>query len=186
MGIVRGEMELWITDYFWHVAQYALARTGRVVNTAFLGPYGLLPDLLSGFKMFTRPAAAAVAQGIARAVREHPDLHMARYGSELVPAAEVLLAGGLVGQMIRGTLEGQPCSGFARFDPLRMYPDQLIWTARRMDIDGAAACRFFDNACVRSPLSADAAIAEQFAAMRRILADRLGHNPDPQARSGFC
>ena len=186
MGLARGETELWLADFHWHAMQHALAREGRVVNATYMGPYGWLPDLLSGYKMYTREAARLAVAGIDRAKAECPDLDMGRYGGELVPLTEVLLADGTVGQMIRRTFEGQPCSGFAGFDPVQICSARLLWACRRLALDPQAAFRLFDNACARSPLSADATFAGQFSAMRRNLAEGLRFRPPPPTISAFC
>jgi hypothetical protein len=186
MGAVRGEMEFWVVDFLWHAVQFVLAREGRGVDSTFLGPYGFLPDFLSGYKLYSRAAAETAARGIARAQAEHPDLDMGRFGPEVVPVIEVLLSGGVVGQRVRGTFEGQPCSGFAGFDPMRIYPSRLLWMARRMGLGGAVALRLFDNAVARSPLSTDAGLADHFGRMRRMLAEGLGFDPPPATVSAFC
>jgi len=186
MGLVRGELERWTADFVWNAARFALAARGEAPDETFMGPYDHIPDLLSGYKLYTRVAARIATDGMARAMAEHPELNMGRYGGEIAPHVEVLMAGGVVGQMIRGTMEGQPVSGFASLKRLEVYPCRLLWVSRRLGLSGDVALRLFDNAVARSPLSSEADLYTEFAHMRARLAEGLGVDPAPPTRSAYC
>ena len=186
MGLVRGELERWVAGFIWDALRYGLAARGRAVDATFLGPYDRTPDLLSGFKLYTREAARLGAEGMARAMDDHPELRMGRYGGEVVPPVETLLAGGVVGQMARGTLEGQPVSGFASLKRLDVYPSRILWTAKRLELPPAVTLQLFDNAVARTPLSSEAAFDTEFTEMRRFLARQLDAPEGRPTRSAYC
>ena len=186
MGLVRGELERWVVSFIWDALRYGLAARGRAVNETFLGPYDPTPDLLSGFKLYTREAARLSAEGMTRAMADHPELRVGRYAGEVVPVVETLLAGGVVGQMVRGTLEGQPVSGFASLKRLDVYPSRILWTAKRLELPPEVALQLFDNAVARTPLSSEAVFDAEFTEMRRFLTRQLDAPEGRPTRSGYC
>ena len=187
MGLVRGQFELLLNDALWQALAFALAKHGRVLDETWFAAYGAIPDLQSGFKLYSRAAADVACRGIRQAQKNAPDLDMARWGAEVVPIVELLVAGGVICQINRITMEGQPASAFENADHSRMYGNKLAWAFGRLGLDAAQACRLFDNAAARSLIGLDAGSAPALDAIRALLQEHLGGAAaGPEHRSLFC
>ena len=178
MGFVRGEYEKTINDVIWHALQYSLAREGRVINMQYFAEHGLIPDLHSGFKLYTRKSAETALNGLTAAQQGMPELTMMRNGSETVPLVEIVAHGGAVGQVNRITLETQPVMTFQNKNRWIRYGNRLLWTFLRLEIPYASAKQLLDNAIPRALLYKDANYLEELMQMRQHVLSGLGGTGD--------
>lgn len=186
MGLARGQYELLLNDALWHGLAFALAASAKVLDETWFAAYGAIPDLQSGFKLYSRAAAEAACRGIRQAQESAPELNMARWGAEVAPIVEVLLAGGVICQINRITMEGQPVSAFDKEERARMYGNKLVWACARMGLSAQQACRIFDNAAARSLIGLDAGTASELDQVRRQLQGYLVGEAGPKHRAAFC
>ncbi|MGD8238102.1 MAG: hypothetical protein PVH68_06085 [Armatimonadota bacterium] len=185
LGLWRGEYEAVMAELIWEGLKCALARDGRALNTQYLNSYGRVPDVQSGYKVYSRAAATLVTEGLWRANREHPDLGMLGWGVEIVPAVEIVLAGGVYGEMMRTTYETQPVSTFDQSQRNEEYAREAIWVLKRLEIAPPAAARLLDGIIPRTALYQDGAGRRELLAMRALVLEGLGHDaadPDEPIR----
>ncbi len=155
MNWLRGELEYWVDEVATEAYKFALAREGRALNTQYWAAYGPYPDLESGCKLFSTAAARLVARALPAEADRHPELDLLRWGCEIIPLTEVVLAGGVLGEMRRLTYEGQPVSGYEGESSVLLYANQLIWLGLRLQLTRAQAAQLLDNALLRRPLWSD-------------------------------
>lgn len=173
LGFWRGEYELIIAELMWEALKYALADEGRALNTQYLNAYSRVPDIQSGYKVYSREAAAMAVEGLWRAERDHPDLQMLGWGVEIVPAVEIIMAGGIFGEMLRITYETQPVSTFDQSRRREEYGREALWVLRRLRIPPAAAAQLLDDILPHSTLYQDDAGRQELLAMRAFVFEGL-------------
>ena len=178
MGFVRGEYERILNDVIWHALQYSLAREGQVINMQYFAEHGLIPDLHSGFKLYTRKSARTALKGLTAAEQGMPELNMMRNGCETVPLVEIIAQDGTVGQVNRITLETQPVMTFQNKNRWVRYGNRLLWTFLRLDIPYDSARQLLDNAIPRFLLYKDASYLEELMQMRQHVLSGLGGTGD--------
>lgn len=184
LGFIRGQYELLVNDIVWHALAYACARAGRVVPQQYLN-YGCVPDFQSGFKLYTRASAARIVE-ISRALH-HTAPAMLRWGCEVFPIVELLLTGGIIGEINRIALHVQPLSTYNGASRQCIYGSILQWAFRRLEIAAPAAQQLFDNALSRSLMASQAELyAELLELRRKVLSDLASREfPGPTA-AAFC
>lgn len=156
MNWLRGELEYWLDEVATEAYKFALAREGRALNTQYWAAYGHYPDLESGCKLFSTAAARLAARALPAEAEKHPELDLLRWGCEIIPLTETVLAGGILGEMRRLTYEGQPVSGYEGESGVLLYANQLVWLGLRLQLTRAQAAQLLDNALLRRPLWSDA------------------------------
>jgi hypothetical protein len=149
---------------------------GRALNSQYLNAYGRVPDIQSGYKVYSRAAATLAAEGLWRANREYRDLQMLGWGVEIVPAVEIIMAGGIFGEMLRITYETQPISTFDQSQRREEYAREAIWVLKRLDVPPPAAAQLLDDIIPRTTLYQDAAGREELLAMRAHVLHGLGRH----------
>ena len=184
LGWVRGQYELFVNDIVWHGLVYAAARAGRVLPQQYLN-YGGLPDLQSGFKLYTRESAARIVAASETAAATSPD--MLRWGCEVLPLMELLLAGGIVGEINRIALHTQPLSTYNGASRQRIYGSILTWTLRRLGVSAPVAQQLFDNALARLLLATHAEFLAELQALRQVVLREWGDPPEAESTiAAFC
>ncbi len=188
MNWLRGELELWIHQVASEACKFVLARQGTVLNTQYYAAYGPYADLESGFKLFSTASARLAAQALQQEAEKYPRLALLRWGCEIIPVTEIVLAGGLVGEMRRLTYEGQPVSGYDEDSSITLYTNQFIWLGQRLELSKLQAAQLLDNALLHRGLWSDARgreIARQI--RQQVLAPLAGPEPPEEiAVSRFC
>jgi hypothetical protein len=184
LGWVRGQYELFVNDIVWHGLAYARARAGGVIPQQYLN-YGGVPDLQSGFKLYTRASVARLAEASDMVGRTSPD--MLRWGCEVLPVVELLLAGGIIGEINRITLHTQPLTTYNGASRQRIYGSILTWTLRRLEISAASAQQLFDNALARALFASHAGFHAELLDLRRDVLANLGGSADTDPTvAAFC
>ena len=178
MGFVRGEYERILNDVIWHALQYSLARKGQVINMQYFAEHGLIPDLHSGFKLYSRKSARTAMKGLTAAEQGMPELTMMRNGCETVPLVEIIASGGTVGQVNRITLETQPVMTFQNKNRWVRYGNRLLWTFLRLEIPYDSARQLLDNVIPRALLYKDSSYLEELMQMRQHVLSGLGGTGD--------
>lgn len=168
LGWLRGEMEQVVNAVLVEALQFSLARRGVVLARQYWAAD--VPDLQSGYKLYSRAACAEAVRVLQEAEQSHPELQPFRRGMELLPFAAILNAGGIAGEAPRYTYYDQPVTSYGRVDRARFFGDPLAWSLQMLDVPVEAARCFFDNALARCPLMTDpSGRAELFALRERTL-----------------
>jgi hypothetical protein len=144
MGWVRGELELLLDQLTLDALHYALAQRGAVLDLSQCLS-GATPDLNSGFKVYGRRLAELLFD---RAEPVYATLSPAdydRYGPETVTVVETALAGGVMGEVLRPTWDGQLTTSFGEYAVVEMYGELLAWVWARLGVASSAAAQMFDN-----------------------------------------
>lgn len=178
LGFWRGEYELIVSELTWECLKIALGREGRTPREQYMNAYGRIPDVQSGYKVYTRAAAEIVAHSIRRADAEHPGLGLMGWGVEVVPFVEIILAGGVFGEVQRLAWQTQPVSGFDQTARTQEYAREAIWVFKRLGIGPAAAGRLLDAILPRSTLYQDPAGRSELLKMRSLVLEALGAKAD--------
>lgn len=154
MGFWRGEFELLHNACLWECTKYVLARQGRVVNTQWISGKSQIPDLESGYKIYSRQAAELFISSIRDASDQYGDMRMGHFGVETVPALEILLNDGIIGQGRRTAYDRQPLSTFAAGTKLpRLYANQAIYVYKRLEVAPETALQILRNSIPHSQLA---------------------------------
>lgn len=150
LGMARGFLEALVGEVTYDAVKFALARENRALNTRWHSAYGLVPDMESGYKVYSRRAARLMIDGIQAAAARLPSLNLGHFGVEIIPTVEVLLAGGVVGEMMRTTCQAQPLTTFAAGTRLpRLFGAELVWLFTRLDTPAQVADTLLLNAQAR-------------------------------------
>ncbi len=184
MNWLRGELEHWLDEVATEGYKFALARQGTTLNTQYWAAYGAYPDLESGCKCFSAQAACLAADRLTGEAGRHPDLDLLQWGCEIIPLTEIVLAGGVIGEMRRLTYEEQPVSGYEGDSSVTLYEEQMVWLARRLELTGRQAAQLLDNALLRRPLWSDGRGREIALSVRaHVVAGLPGKPPPPAPRA---
>jgi hypothetical protein len=188
LGWLRGEYERVVNGMLVEALQYSVARRGRVLPRQYWAAD--VPDLQSGYKLYSRTACVEALRALRDADSQQPELQLLRCGMELLPFAAVCAAGGITGEAPRVTFYDQPVTSYGRVDRVRFFGDPLAWSFRTLDVERDTACAMFDNALARSDLMTDPEGRRELLALRRhtleTLADLRAEDrpalPEPRAR----
>ncbi|MHB1293761.1 MAG: glycosyltransferase family protein [Anaerolineae bacterium] len=182
MGWARGELEWLLDRVTLDALAFHLARAGRALDLSQCLARDGVPDLSSGYKVYSRALAERlfVDQSPQYATLAESDYW--HYGPETVAVVEALLAGALLAEVPRPTWNGQPTSSFGDMAHTALYGELLAWVYCRLDIPLAAAARLFDNAAPSLLLQTTAEGHESLAAVRQRALERLRafrHSDEP-------
>lgn len=144
MGWVRGELEALVDQLTIDALTYALARDGRALDLAQCLP-GRIPDLSSGYKVYHREMAQLLYGGPDPETGTLASWDYWHYGPETVTIVDAVLAGGVFGEVLRPSWDGQPATSFGEFSVVSMYGALLTWVWARLGLSVAAAAVQFDN-----------------------------------------
>lgn len=144
MGWVRGELETLLDQLTADALTYALARQERALDLSQCLS-GHVPDLSSGYKVYLREMAELVFENSKPDTGTLSDSDYWHYGPETVTIVEALLAGGVMGEMLRPTWDGQPVTSFGEFSPVRMYGELLTWVWNRLNVPLEVAAAHLAN-----------------------------------------
>jgi hypothetical protein len=165
LGWLRGEYEQVVNAILVEALQFSLARYGRVLPRQYWAAD--VPDLQSGYKLYSRAACAEAVRALRKADQERPELQPLRRGMELLPFAAVCAAGGIAGEAPRATYYDQPVTSYGRVDRVRFFGDPLAWAFSELDVAPEAARGLFDNGLARSALMTDPDGRRELLALRR-------------------
>jgi len=179
LGWLRGEFELLLNEIVVDALAFALAREGRAWDTRYLALRA--PDLQSGYKLYNRQAVEIATRGLETQAKAHPDFSLLRTGMEIVPFVEVALAGGIAAEVQRKTFYDQPVTSYGRVELHRFYGRKLAWALKRCAVPSGAATVLLDGALARRPLFTDPQGRTHALAMRELVMDALGGNPQARA-----
>lgn len=169
MGWERGEYERLVNQVIWNGLRYHAARGGRALDERWLRPAALIPDLQSGYKCYSRAAAARLVDATAEA-----DWAMRRWGCEVLATVEVAVDG-VYGEVPRSALDEQPMTTYeGGASRVRIHGDIVLWTAHRLELPGDAVLSWFDAALAHGQLRSLAAAVEPLRELRDYLAEHLG------------
>jgi hypothetical protein len=188
LGWLRGEYEQVVNAMLVEALQFSLARRGYVLPRQYWAAD--VPDLQSGYKLYSRAACAEAVRALRKADQEHPELQPLRRGMEILPFAAVCAAGGIAGEAPRATYYDQPVTSYGRVDRVRFFGDPLAWSLCELEVAPDAARGILDNALARSTLMTDPDGRRELLALRRHTLETLaalrsvdaGELPDPHTR----
>lgn len=151
LGAVRGELEGVTSRVVFSALRFALARDrGEALDETWVAPYGE-PDLEAGLRVYTRAAAAIACRALTDAASVDPRLY--RWGVEVVPTVEIVLAGGVHAEGMRSTLQGETASSYAAGCSLaEVFSTELLWILRRCEVPALAASLMLEDAFLRGAL----------------------------------
>jgi len=150
LGMARGFLEVLVGEVTYEALKFALAHENRALNTRWHSAYGPVPDMESGYKVYSRRAAGLMIDGLRAAGARLPSLNLGHFGVEIVPTVEVIMAGGIVGEMMRTTCQAQPLTTFAAGTRLpRLFGAELTWLFTRLGTPADVADTLVLNAQVR-------------------------------------
>ncbi|MDD5678016.1 MAG: hypothetical protein PHW60_08525 [Kiritimatiellae bacterium] len=155
LGFARGEYETLMNEVIMDAVRFAVSRAGGALNTQFSAAYDLPPDLQSGFKCYSRAAAQRYLDVLAQASHWAPGLDVRRHGSEVPVLVETWLAGGIVGEIQRASMEQPPFTTYDSAGKIKVKGTVLVWTLQRTEVPLTAARQFLLNALARRNLAKD-------------------------------
>ncbi len=146
LGLLRSEMEellnmVTISSLTYHLAH----ERGKVLGGIFPTEAGGIPDLHSGYKLYSRGICRRMCElpweGYGSGNREA----VYRYGMELVPFVEAVLMGASVAEMTRlGHV--QRVTGHGAYERPEVIAELICWTFSRLDLPTSQAVTILDNA----------------------------------------
>lgn len=148
MGWLRDQWERLTNAVLVDLLDYVLAREGRVLDRRFWSG-SPTPDIQSGFRVYSRPAAERVRDVLA-SLPEDPNVWT--FACEFVPFADLIAAGGVTGEVRRFTLVEQPVSSYRSVDLGRVYARLLQHLATTYEVPASVVRQFFDNRLVGTSL----------------------------------
>ncbi len=147
MGWLRDQWERLTNQVATDLAEFLLARQGRVVDKRYWNGYPL--DAQSGYRLYNRSAA----QGVVQCLQSVPDnREILTFACEILPFLDVLLSGGVIGQVQRLTLVEQPASSYRDVSLPQIYGRLLAHIGKRYRVPEATVVQMFDNHLVGSSL----------------------------------
>ena len=155
LGFQRGEYEILLDRIVLETLKFALAKQDKVLNMQYFSTYGEAPDFQSGYKLYNAESARLIVTVMEIEGEKSPDYDIVRYGIEIVPVVEILLKGGVWGEVNRMTYNEQPTTAYGGEKRVRFYGGKTAWLFRRLDINASQAAQFLDNAILRNVLSRD-------------------------------
>lgn len=141
MGWVREQWERLTNRVLLELVRYSLARVTAVADERFFG--GQDPDLQSGYRLYSREAAVQTVQCL-EALPE--DRTLWTFSCEYVPFAEIMIQGGIFGQVQRLTLVEQPVTSYGSVDLAEAYGRVMIYVGNRYGISTKNLLQIYDNA----------------------------------------
>lgn len=121
----------------------------------YFSAYGDPPDFQSGYKLYNTESARLIVTVMDGEGEKNSDYDMVRYGIEIVPVVEILLRGGVLGEVNRMAYNEQPTTAYGGEERARFYGGKATWLFQRLKINPSQAAQFLNNAIPRSVLSRD-------------------------------
>lgn len=180
MGFARGELEQVLNRVTIDAVNAKLAPSGGAVDERFTARYGREPDFQSGYKLYSREAAATLIEVLRAADAAAPQQRVMHWGVEFIPTTELLLRGFVPAALQRVTWDGQPQTTFDDSDIAYAYSRQISWLFERLDLPATVAMPLLENALINCPYVAAKGGAEQIAKLRAQVIDAC--YPDWSAR----
>ncbi|MHB0857416.1 MAG: glycosyltransferase family protein [Anaerolineae bacterium] len=173
MGWIRGELERLLDRVTLDALAFHLARADRVVDLSQCLAKDGVPDLSSGYKVYSRALAELLFLEQAPCYASLAQMDYWHYGPETIPVVEALLADARIAEVPRPTWNGQPTSSFGDMAHTALYGELLAWVYCRLDIPLHAAARLFDNAVPTLLLQTTVEGNDSLAAVRARALERL-------------
>ncbi|MFT5128521.1 MAG: hypothetical protein ACI8W8_002132 [Rhodothermales bacterium] len=174
MGFLRGELEDMADRVLLDAMHYHAAQTGRPLRLEYSSTLEEFPDFHSGYKLFCRATADAIAHAEPVTCAESADCYY-RHAVEAVLTIEALLAGATLGSVNRSTFNEQPISAFGQLRRTQLVADKVIWPCKRLGIPGHFVLQWVDNHLPRLLLGTLVPTgAEELATIRRLIAEAFG------------
>jgi len=170
LGFLRGEYERLLNRVIVDALMFDLARQGEVLNTQYWVEDP--PDLQSGYKLYSRASVEQIVDVLSD--RGEDGEKAARYGSEIVPFVEIVLAGGIAGEISRVTYNEQPTSMYSGERRPVFYGQRTLWVFRRLNIETHQAKQLLDNGVSKSLLRTDPRGMEELRKLRAYVLEGLG------------
>ena len=164
---------------------YHATTSGQPLRLEFSAALEEFPDFHSGYKLFSRATADAVATAVPQPL-DLPDSCYYQHAVEAVLVVESILAGALIGAVNRSTFDQQPVSVFNQFNREQLVADKIIWPCRRLGIPADFVMQWMANHTARlllGTLHPDG--PDELLAIRRLVAEACGTQPDNPVRSLF-
>jgi len=169
LGWMRGELETLLNRVLIDAVRYALAQRQQVLNTQYFSLLGEYPDLHSGYKVYSRKVCELMVQATwERLPVVGPEIY--RYGVEAVPFIEGVMAGAIVGEVVRLSREPD-FSGHGAFALPEPNGLVLLWTFLHVGIRLQQAVALLDNQLSRLALWTDPQGRAQLLELRRYVAE---------------
>ncbi|MGQ9631423.1 MAG: hypothetical protein ACUVXI_14095 [bacterium] len=184
LGFVRGEYELILDRLILEGLKFRLAREGMVLDCRYFAPYSDLPDFQSGYKVYSRASARLIVDAMSNRKDVFPDFDVMRYGCEIVPIVEIVLAGGILGEVGRIAYEAQPQTAYGGERRVEFYGRKAMWLLERLGIAPPLSKLLLDRAIVRSSLYKDAAGEKELMSFRDFVL--RGEGGEPPRLSAYC
>jgi len=144
MGWLRGELEELADRVLLDALQYRAAVADRPLPLELVTAIEEFPDFHSGYKLFSRAAAAAVFLSEPDLCGVSDDAYY-KHGCESVMSVEAVLAGAHLVPVRRTTMNEQPVSAFGLLDRERLVADKMVWPCRRLGVPGHFAAQWLRN-----------------------------------------
>jgi len=151
MGYVRGELEGIEDRVLCDALRFYLAGKGSWLDLRY-SPYGEVPDIGSGYKLYTR----SLAEGLLSVWGGHleclsPEEYW-HYLPEIAPFVESVMLGAAFGEVNRMTYNVQPATSFGDFNYRDFYGSALAWMFLRLEIPLDLCALMLDTHMSRSGL----------------------------------
>jgi hypothetical protein len=170
MGFLRGELEDMADRVLLDALHYHAAQTGRPLRLEYSTTLEDFPDFHSGYKLFCRETADAIALADPIRCAESADCYY-RHAVEAVLTVEAVLVGATLGSVNRSTFNEQPVSAFGELRRTQLVADKVIWPCKRLEIPGAFVMQWVDNHLPRLLLSTlSPSGADELATIRGLIA----------------
>ena len=172
LGFFRGEYERLLNRVIVDALEFRLATQGKVLNTQYWMDDP--PDLLSGYKLYSRATAEQALDVLSDRGEIAKGFDLERSGSDIVPFVEIVLAGGIVGEVPRVAYNEQPTSAYSGEHRPTFYGERIVWVFRRLNMEGHQAEQLLNNALPRSLLGTDSRGLEELRKLRTHVLQGLG------------
>jgi len=182
MGFVRGELEELADRVLLDALQYDAAVCGKPLALQFTTSHGALPDLHSGYKVFTRRTAADVFLQPPRPAGLSEEAYY-RHAVEAVMCVEAIKSGAMLAEVGRSTFDEQPVSAFGSLERVALFRDKILWPCRRLEVPPPFVAQWIDNHLPRLLLGTVVpdGVNEMLELRRRVL-EALGQAEEPTRR----
>lgn len=174
MGWVREQWELLTNTVLLDLVNFLLAQERAVVDKRFWG--GQDPDLQSGYRLYSRKAAEKAVSCL-EALPENRTIWT--FSCEYIPFAELMIRGGIFGQVQRLTLVEQPVTSYGSVDLAEAYGSLMSFVSISYEIPTPILVQIFDNAmCSLSLFFTDK--KEDLLRCRQLIATDDSMSPGPR------
>ncbi len=151
MGYVRGELEGIEDRVLCDALRFCLARKGRWLDLRY-SLYGEVPDIGSGYKLYTRPLAEKLLSAWGKNLECLTPEEYWRYLPEVAPFSESVILGAAFGEVNRITYNVQPVTSFGSLKYTNFYGSALTWMFLRLEIPLDLCALMLDIHMARSEL----------------------------------